>query len=153
MIPGAVLTSFSFSASNRTTYRPTNDMCLMRTMHSPDFCDACIEGLWWSLLQPLSLIDSITQTTNDNGSTTVGLELLPLADFRPNPRDTESYTISWFDSDGNLIEGWANQTMVLVGTDVELVEVEVRFATTQVRLDPNGVLIDQESITVEKARS
>jgi hypothetical protein len=124
----------------------------MRTMHSPDFCDACIEGLWWSLLQPLSLIDNITQTINDNGTTTIGLGLLPLADFRDNPRDTESYTISWFDSGGSPIEGWANQTIVWVDTDVELVEVEVRFATTQVRLDPNGVLVDQESITLGGGR-
>jgi hypothetical protein len=35
----------TYSATNATTYRPTNSHCLMRSMYSVDFCDACIEGL------------------------------------------------------------------------------------------------------------
>ncbi|KFA63875.1 hypothetical protein S40285_10215 [Stachybotrys chlorohalonatus IBT 40285] len=140
----------TYSASNATTYRPTDRLCLMRTMHSVDFCDACIEGLWWSLLRPLNLIDGITQRARTDGVTNVTLELLPLAQFREIPNSAEeSYTIQWFDSDGGVLAEWANSTTALISQELGEVEVEVRFSTEQVRLDPQNVMLERETIEVQ----
>ena len=125
----------------------------MRTMNSVDFCDACIEGLWISLLRPLSLIDDITQTAQSDGSTNVTLELLPLAEFREIPRESEEdYTILWYAADGEtVLEPWTNQTSALLGKCVKSFEVEVRFHTEQVRVDEDGILVHRESFDVEKS--
>lgn len=123
----------------------------MRTMHSVDFCDACIEGLWWSLLRPLTLIDDVTQTPQCDGFTNVTLELLPLAEFREIARPTaESYTIHWYDADGEtILEEWTNQTSALVSKEAGSFEVEVRFWTEQVRVDNDGVLVHRGRYDVE----
>ncbi|KAI2619552.1 IgA peptidase M64-domain-containing protein [Hypomontagnella submonticulosa] len=136
----------TFSASNKTTYRPTNDFCLMRDTYSANFCDACIEGLWESLLKPLSLIDNVTQVVQSDGSTNVTLDLLPLAQFRkvPNPH-AESYTILWYGADENVVlEKWTNSTSALIGPDIAEFGVEVTFWTEQVRVDKASVLKEKE---------
>lgn len=141
----------TWDISNRTTYRPTNDLCLMRTMHSPDFCDACIEGLWRALLEPLSLIDNITQTAQSDGFTEVSLELLPLAQFRENPRDTEAYAITWYGANNSTLDEFANKTTALIGQEVAEGSVFVEFLTDQVRVDEQGVLTARESFEVKKS--
>lgn len=118
-------------------------------MHSVDFCDACIEGLWRSLLSPLTLVEEVTQISHSETQTNVTLALLPLAELREIPRTTEAYTISWYDADGTEIEDWANKTSVLVEKDAGSLEVEVRFWTTQVRVDENGVLTYKGTIDLE----
>lgn len=120
----------------------------MRTMHSVDFCDACIEGLWQSLLRPLTLIDGVTKVVQPDGHTNVTLELLPLAEFREIPRPTaESYTITWFGPDGETaIRDFGNKTSVVVNKCATKLEVEVRFQTEQVRVDTGGVLVHRETI-------
>lgn len=140
-----------FSSRNVTSYRPTNDLCLMRDTYSSNFCDACIEGLWLSLLGRLALIDNITQDAQPDGSTNATLNLLPLANLRqvPNPHQ-EAYTILWYGVDGTtVLEDWTNSTTALLGPDITEFGVEVRFTTEQVRVDSAGVLVQKERYSVE----
>ncbi|CAI6334414.1 unnamed protein product [Periconia digitata] len=141
----------TFSASNRTTYRPTNDKCLMRTMQSVDFCDACIEGLWLSLMNPLSLIDNVTQVAQPDGSTNVTLDLLPLAQFRQVPNNhAETYTILWYGADEDVVlDEFTNSTSALIDSGTTDFGVEVRFWTEQVRVDRNEVLVLKERYEIE----
>lgn len=44
---------------NTTTYRPTNEGCLMRMVGTSRFCSVCQEGLWGSLLEKVRLIDEV----------------------------------------------------------------------------------------------
>jgi hypothetical protein len=125
-------------------------MCLMRSMYSVDFCDACIEGLWMSLLGPLSLIDNVTQVAQPDGATNVTLELLPLAQFRDVPNDRESYTIFWYGADEEeVLEEWTNQTTALFGPGIAEFGVEVKFSTTQIRIDTAGVTVESERYAIE----
>ncbi|KAI0014013.1 IgA peptidase M64-domain-containing protein [Xylariaceae sp. FL0662B] len=140
----------TFSDTNETTYRPTNDLCLMRGLYSVNFCNACIEGLWLSLLSPLTLIDNVTQAAQSDGSTSVTLDLLPLAEFRqvPNAHE-EAYTILWYGADENVVlEEWTNSTSALIGPDVAEFGVKVEFWTEQVRVDSDGVLVQNFVIIV-----
>lgn len=122
----------------------------MRTMHSVDFCDACIEGLWLSLMRPLSLIEAITQEAQPDGSTNVTVDLLPLAEFRDVPRESESYTILWYDADEeSILEQWTNQTSALIDEGAASFEIEVTFTTEQVRVDSSGLLTLRERFDVE----
>ncbi|KAI6086036.1 IgA peptidase M64-domain-containing protein [Hypoxylon rubiginosum] len=140
----------TFSSSNRTTYRPTNDLCLMRSTYTGNFCSACIEGLWISLLSSVSLVDNVTQIAAADGSTNVTLELLPLAQFRqgPYPR-AEGYEITWYGADeGVVLAEYANSTSALIAADTEEFGVEVRFWTEQVRVDEDDVLVFKERYAV-----
>lgn len=122
----------------------------MRTMYSVDFCDACIEGLWWSLLRPLSLIDNVTQVAQPDGATNVTIELLPLAQFREIPRGNEAYTILWYGADGEtVLDQWTNQTSALIDEGATTFEVEVTFWTEQVRVDNDGLLTLREKYDIE----
>lgn len=123
----------------------------MRTMHSVDFCDACIEGLWQSLLRPLTLIDEVTTSVQEDGRKIVTLDLLPLAEFRQVPRDTvESFSVHWYIPDGEtLIEGVTNETSIIVAKCVTSLEVEVTFHSEQVRVDTGGVMVDRQTISLE----
>ncbi|KAF3055261.1 hypothetical protein GL218_07476 [Daldinia childiae] len=130
---------------------PTNNLCLMRDTYSSNFCDACIEGLWLSLLGRLTLIDNITQEVQLDGSTNATLNLLPLANLRevPNPHQ-EAYTIFWYGVDGiTILSDWTNNTSALLGPDVTEFGVEVRFWTEQVRVDSADVLVQKERYSVE----
>ncbi|KAI2606583.1 IgA peptidase M64-domain-containing protein [Hypoxylon sp. NC1633] len=140
----------TFSDRNRTTYRPTNDFCLMRNTYRGDFCSACIEGLWLSLLEKLTLVDNITQTAQPDSSTNVTLELLPLAQFRQMPYSREeAYTILWYGEDENIVlDEWTNGTSALFGSDVAEFGVEVRFWTEQVRVDEDDVLVFRKRYAV-----
>ncbi|KAF8143807.1 IgA peptidase M64-domain-containing protein [Mycena galopus ATCC 62051] len=139
----------TFSMENRTTYRPTNDDCLMRRRQVPipNFCKACLEGLWLALLKDISLIDGIDEscaatTMASSSSTTLTLHLVPLAQFRAAGAVhgmNESYTVTWRDlKDGRVLEKLANKTEVAVGPG--RYGVEVKYATSEVRLDREGRL-------------
>ncbi|TFY81167.1 hypothetical protein EWM64_g2845 [Hericium alpestre] len=137
-----------FSETNATSYRPTNEDCLMRLTTTPHFCRACVEGLWLSLLGRVDPIDDLTATcVQDAASKTwkhaVNATLLPLGQFRAEaPLVKESYTISW-KKDGRALEDFANKTVVLVddGDDaLGVYEVGVEFVTEEVRSDPDGLL-------------
>lgn len=115
-------------------------------MHSPDFCDACIEGLWISLMTPLALVDKVTKTAGQQGTTNVTLDLLPLAQFRDKPRSTESYSIRWLGANGSVLNEWTNKTSALISRSVGKVDVDIQFSTTQVRVDSAKVLQHRETI-------
>ncbi|KAI1755979.1 IgA peptidase M64-domain-containing protein [Xylaria castorea] len=140
----------TFSDTNETSYRPTNDYCTMRSIYSPNYCYACLEGLWLALLKPLSLIENVTQTAQPDGSTKVSLDLLPLAEFREIPiPHQEAYTILWYGADENVVlEQWSNSTSALLGPDVTEFGVEVRFSSEQIRVDKDGVSVEKERFVV-----
>ncbi|KAF7357461.1 hypothetical protein MSAN_01342200 [Mycena sanguinolenta] len=152
----------TFSQTNKTTYRPTNEDCLMRQVTTPNFCKVCIEGLWLALLQDVSLIDDITMTACSSLSsssainpepklTTLRLHLVPLAHLRtvPAPPEvTESYSITW-SKDGEVLHELANKTEVYV--EQGRYAVEVQYKTSEVRVDREGRLGAREEVTVECA--
>ncbi|KAI9147210.1 Hybrid signal transduction histidine kinase K [Paramyrothecium foliicola] len=142
----------TYSETNTTTYRPTNNDCLMRWTYTVDFCAACIEGLWWALLRPLSLIDSITQVARPTAVTNITLDLLDVAQFRKVPRPTEAYTIKWFNAANNSpLAQWTNRTSALINQSIAQVDVEVRLWTAQVKVDKEGLLVQKERIAVQKS--
>ncbi|KAJ7223899.1 IgA peptidase M64-domain-containing protein [Mycena haematopus] len=140
----------TYSVSNQTTYRPTNEDCLMRQVTTPNFCSACIEGLWLALLRNVSLIDGIEESCSalNPALTTLRLQLVPVAQFRAaGVRGvSESYTVTWR-RDGEVLEGLANRTEVKVERGVYV--VEVRYATSEVRVDREGRLGARAEYTVE----
>lgn len=46
----------TWDVQRRVTYRPTNAGCLMRNMTHTEFCPVCREGMWYQILQRISLI-------------------------------------------------------------------------------------------------
>jgi hypothetical protein len=122
----------------------------MRSIYSPNYCYACLEGLWLALLKPLSLIDNVTQTAQPDGSTRASLDLLPLAEYRKIPiPHREAYTILWYGADdGVVLEKWTNRTSALFSPNVTEFGVEVRFWSEQIRVDKDGVLIQKERYSV-----
>ncbi|KAI0824018.1 IgA peptidase M64-domain-containing protein [Trametes gibbosa] len=137
----------TFSDKNETSYRPTNEDCLMRIVTTPNFCKSCLEGLWHALLRRVSLIDDLRPTCTPSVSQpgtserTLDLSLVPLAHLRAHPVGVEeSYTITWF-KDGAIVEAFANQTrLVDDGDAVGSYAVHVQYATEEVRVDKDGLL-------------
>ncbi|KAF8143818.1 IgA peptidase M64-domain-containing protein [Mycena galopus ATCC 62051] len=146
----------TFSMANETTYRPTNEDCLMRQVTTPNFCKACLEGLWLALLKDISLIDRIDESCAaaamaSSSSTTLTLHLVPLAQFRAAGAVhgmNESYTVTWRDlKDGRVLERLTNKTEVTVGPG--RYGVEVKYATSEVLLDREGRLGTRMEYIVE----
>ncbi|KAH8822575.1 IgA peptidase M64-domain-containing protein [Flagelloscypha sp. PMI_526] len=122
----------TFSDKNITTYRPTNEDCLMRVVTSPDFCKACIEGLWLSVLRNISFIDDVSIRELSTEKVDVQLILIPLAQFGIGERPEEVYTITWFNNDGEPLASWANQTSAVLERSMTNFAVELKFWTAQV---------------------
>lgn len=145
----------TFSLKNETTFRPTNEDCLMRQVTTPNFCKVCIEGLWWSLLRRVDLIDELTTACAANGISgtvdfTADLQLVPLAGFRADAvAPKESYTIRWT-KDGEPLSQFSNKTRLAVdGADANAVySVDVTFTTEEVRLDKDGLLTSHLDIVL-----
>lgn len=88
-----LITFVRFSATNQTSYRPTNEDCLMRDVLTPNFCKICIEELWLRLLRRISIIEGA-----ESDCRTFSINLLPLAQFRINETLVgmeERYDILW----------------------------------------------------------
>ena len=140
---------------NTTTYRPTNEGCLMRTVVYPNFCPVCIEGLWLHLLKRVDLIDDIFVTCPfaPNQPISVGVELLRLAHLRkPEEKhlgSKESYSILW-KHDGVVVDPWTNSTIVEIQpNDVGgYWEVVVEFSTPEVRKDEQGYLLGKRNFNL-----
>ncbi|KAI0400442.1 IgA peptidase M64-domain-containing protein [Xylaria palmicola] len=145
----------TFSDVNATTYRPTNDLCPMRSIYSPDYCHACLEGLWLALLRPLALIDNVTQTAAPGGATEVSLDLLPLAQFRRVPIPAvrrEAYAVLWYGADeGVVLERWTNRTSAVFPRGVKEFGVEVRFSSESIRVDKDGLLVQKARFKVTQS--
>lgn len=144
----------TFSEKNETSFRPTNEDCLMRIVTTPNFCSACIEGLWHSILKRVDLIDDINATCllTPSGSLmrSFELSLVPIGQFREDDTKTlESYTIKW-SKDGAEIPDYENKTVLSVdGDERGEWEVEVEFTTEEVRTDPHALLKSWRGISVE----
>ncbi|KAI2470700.1 IgA peptidase M64-domain-containing protein [Annulohypoxylon bovei var. microspora] len=140
----------TFSDANETTFRPTNDLCLMRSVYSVDFCEACIEGLWLSLLGSVSLIENFTQTDEADGSTLATISLVPLAQFRETSSPyEEAYTILWYGSDDNvLLDDWTNKTSAFIVPRSTAFGVEVRFWSEQIRATNHSALVQRKRFRI-----
>ncbi|KXN82819.1 hypothetical protein AN958_02093 [Leucoagaricus sp. SymC.cos] len=140
----------TFFDKNETSYRPTNEDCLMRVVTTPNFCSVCLEGLWFSLLKRVDLIDSLTETCCINSESeghwfkTLSIDLIPLAHLRAPPgaeghreppRD-ELYTIRWM-KDGRTLGDFYGETSISLADEdaVGNYTVIVKFFTDEIRLD------------------
>ncbi|EAU86114.2 hypothetical protein CC1G_07193 [Coprinopsis cinerea okayama7 len=139
----------SYSNENVTTYRPTNDDCLMRNVVVPNFCKVCLEGLWLSLLRQLSLVDLFRASCQYNPESKkwfrlLEIVLLPLAQFRTEATRVnapqESYTIVW-KKDGAVLEEFTNQTMIAIESDesVGWYSWDLEFRTEEVRVQDGAL--------------
>ncbi|KAI1786873.1 IgA peptidase M64-domain-containing protein [Ganoderma leucocontextum] len=137
----------TFSEKNETTYRPTNEDCLMRIVTTPNFCRACVEGLWYALLRRVALIDGLAPSCSDSSPSALSnvkstrvldLALVPLAHLRDTPVD-----------DGVEVPAFANRTrLVDDGDALGSYVVKVRYWTEEVRVDPEGLLESVAVVTV-----
>lgn len=136
-----------FSNTNETSYRPTNDDCLMRAVTSPNFCRVCLETLWLKLLKKVSFIDKVTESCDEGLANppalfkTISLDLIPLAHLRTAAvSPVESYSVVW-KKDGQALEQFENKTQIqiLEGKAIGKYEVRVKFATDEVRI-PSSML-------------
>ena len=142
----------SFSLENSTTYRPTNEDCLMRIVTTPDFCKVCTEDLWLKLLKRVDLIDNINFGCPDaqSKSHAVSLELVPLAELRDAPvSQKESWAITWY-KDGKVVEAFTNKTSVDVDDNDagSLYTVDVQFFTEEIRVDKERLSASRRIFTV-----
>ncbi|KAI1088365.1 IgA peptidase M64-domain-containing protein [Rostrohypoxylon terebratum] len=142
----------TFSDLNETTFRPTNDLCLMRSVYSVDFCDACIEGLWLSLLGSVNLIENIIQTKDPypSGQLLVKIDLLPLGKYRTVENShEEAYEILWYGGEENIIiDDWTNKTHAFIVPGTTEFGIEVRFWSEQIRALENSALVDKRRFRI-----
>ncbi|KAF9524098.1 IgA peptidase M64-domain-containing protein [Crepidotus variabilis] len=132
-------------SENTTTYRPTNNDCLMRNVTVPQLCKSCMETLWNNFLGNISLVDNITESCTGTQKV-LDLHLLPLAQFRGIPvTPKEAYTITW-KKGGEPLENFKNQTRVLVDGDeaIGTYSIHVKFSTEEVRKPSSGLEKDVE---------
>ncbi|KAF9221527.1 hypothetical protein BS17DRAFT_710998 [Gyrodon lividus] len=130
----------TYSLDNETSYRPTNDDCLMRSVVKPNFCKVCLEGLWLSLLKRVDLIEDLRLTCSSPSTKMIEVDLVKLAQFREQPiKSAESYTIKW-SKDGQVLENFTNRTKVELENITGTYRVDVAYAIDEVRLDPQGYL-------------
>jgi len=143
----------TFSITNETSYRPTNEDCLMRIVTTPNFCAPCKEGLWKSLLTRINLLDSIWFRCNepdeqvDEWYLTFETELLPLGQFRMNTSasmptpEGEAFSIQWTVNSSPLPVFNNKTTLVIRDSersedDLTLYLMDVTLTTPEVRVDP-----------------
>jgi len=133
----------------------------MRAVTKPNFCKVCLEGLWLSLLKRVDLIDNIHEGCQWHAASdskgkwmkTLDLQLVPLAEFREIAVDVrESFSILWT-KDGKILNAFTNKTsFILEDNDaVGKYEVEVKFATEEVRVDSAGMLTAKAVYVVERS--
>ncbi|KAG1777226.1 IgA peptidase M64-domain-containing protein [Suillus placidus] len=143
----------TFSIDNDTSYRPTNDDCLMRSVTKPNFCKVCLEGLWLSLLKRIDLIDNFKIMCGTDRHRILEVDLVPLAEFREHPISSEeSYSIAW-SKDGKVLPQFANMTHIDVDDEVGTYHIDVQFSTEEVRVDKDGLLGASRSFTVTETCS
>ncbi|KAF8505368.1 IgA peptidase M64-domain-containing protein [Hysterangium stoloniferum] len=135
----------TFSMENTTTYRPTNEQCLMRIVTSPSFCSVCLEGLWMSLLKRVSLVDDVSVHIIDSTSYEVVVLTLDLIPFHPqaSPVVEDSYpqySIRW-EKDGRPMPQYFDQSQITAYSDVYgQWRAFVQLHTAEVKSDPYELL-------------
>ncbi|KAH9932711.1 IgA peptidase M64-domain-containing protein [Epithele typhae] len=144
----------TFSETNETSFRPTNEDCLMRIVTTPDFCKSCTEGLWHALLRRVSLVDGLAVGCASLAraaapSRVLDLALVPLAHLRAAPVGVDEALIITWTRDGVEVPEFANATrFVDDGGAVGSYAVRVRYATEEVRVDPDGLLEATAAVVV-----
>ncbi|KAH0832139.1 IgA peptidase M64-domain-containing protein [Lanmaoa asiatica] len=130
----------TYDLDNATSYRPTNDDCLMRSVVKPNFCKVCLEGLWLSLLKRIDLIEDLRVTCSGPSSRVVEVDLVRLAQLREQPIESpESYTIEWARNE-RVLEELTNFTKVELNDADGTYRVDVVYTIDEVRSDPRGYL-------------
>ncbi|KAH7885183.1 IgA peptidase M64-domain-containing protein [Phlebopus sp. FC_14] len=135
----------TYNLDNETSYRPTNDDCLMRSVTKPNFCNVCLEGLWLSLMKRVDLIETIRSTCttvplSNRHLRTIEVDVAKLAQFREEPIERkESYAITW-SSNGRVLDRFANRTQIKVPDEPGIYHVDVVYSIEEVRLDPGAYL-------------
>ncbi|KAF9241078.1 IgA peptidase M64-domain-containing protein [Melanogaster broomeanus] len=138
----------TYNLDNETSYRPTNDDCLMRSVVKPNFCKVCLEGLWLSLLRRVDLIEDLRSTCSGPSSKTIEVVLVKLAQFRELPiKSAESYMIQW-SKDGQVLERFTNRTTVELESTSGTYRVDVTYSIDEVRSDPKGYLTASRTFDV-----
>jgi len=147
----------TYSIDNHTSYRPTNEQCLMRIVTSPNFCSPCIEGLWLSLFNRINLVDGLggvchkPDDHSDEYHYKMDLHVIPLAQLRNDTpsldldklKHHESLNITWSNSEtGEVYSDYQNSTtFMLKDSDVQKwIRMDIEFHTDEVRSDPGGML-------------
>jgi len=138
----------TWSSSNRVTYRPTNELCLMRNMSSPVFCPICQEAIWIQFFKRISVIDNVTLTTAGS-NTQVSLALVQVAQLRPTPIIGESFLVNWFRNNAEdltlrNITQFTRPTASATGSW----RVTAQFITPEVRSDPSKLLTASKTFTI-----
>lgn len=139
-----------FSDANKTTYRPTNEECLMRMVTTPNFCKVCMEGLWLALLSRVKLIESFTNKCEGTGHR-FDLQLVPFAQWRGNPIPEEKYLIEWT-RNGTILPQFANQVNIKVPFSEEIgtYSAKVELKTPEVKVDTKRRLSDSRTVQIIK---
>ncbi|KAH6908880.1 IgA peptidase M64-domain-containing protein [Coprinopsis sp. MPI-PUGE-AT-0042] len=151
--PGYVGFYPTFSSSNQTSYRATNENCLMRNMTHPTFCSICKERLWLVLFAGLNVTESVAESCSAEGKKVLEVKLLPFAQFRETPIAGEVYTVVW-KWDGQVLSDFANLTQVEITSQVTgTYTVEAQFHTDEVRTEENWDLIGSIDYAVSNACS
>ncbi len=138
----------------------------MRVVTTPDFCKACTEGLWLSLLKRVNLIDNLTEscirvTSSSDWVKSLTIDLVPLAHLRlpdsvvqreGETINNEAYAITWT-KDGVVQDEFTNQTSISIFDSSSLGKyvVSVQFYTDEVRVDKDGLL--KSSLEYDVTRS
>ncbi|KAI0682809.1 IgA peptidase M64-domain-containing protein [Cytidiella melzeri] len=143
----------TYSLDNTTTYRPTNEACLMRIVTTPDFCKVCTEDLWLKLLKRVDLIDDVEIGCSKAGTRVVSLKLVPLAELRDVPvTQTESWAITWY-KDGKVLDAFTNTTTVDLGDKHAFgtYTIDVQFFSEEIRVDKEGLTASRRNFTIDQS--
>ncbi|KAG8830081.1 hypothetical protein FRC17_005475 [Serendipita sp. 399] len=141
----------TFTMLNETTYRPTNQGCLMRQVVLPNFCKPCTEGLWLQLLKRIELIDDLS-VIYDIKSENVFVQVVPvpLGQFRGEaPTGPEFIDIVWT-LNGTLVEAHNNQTQFFmpVSEAIGSWKVSLTLSTHEVKVDERGYLTSVRNFVI-----
>ncbi|KXN73686.1 hypothetical protein CONCODRAFT_3372 [Conidiobolus coronatus NRRL 28638] len=122
--------------------RPTKDYCLMRNITSANFCNVCKEGMWYSFLSKITLIDDVKVK---NHIATVSP--VKLGKLRPQNQRIkgENLKIRWY-RDG--VHHWFYNDLLQVPVYSGNWNVTVQLETPEVRSDPKNLLTSTKSFKV-----
>ena len=126
------------------SYRPTNDLCIMRNMTSTKFCPICTEGFHLNFLQKIKLIDGLNVTCSGNTGTAT-LQAIPYGQFSKSSPSDVYFDISW-SKDGKVQEALAGKTSASNLASGSY-DVSLKFNTPHVRLE-SKYLTDKRTFKV-----
>lgn len=150
--PGYIGAFPTWSTGGTKTYRPTDEMCLMRDLESSSFCPICKEGMWLQFLRRMTLLDGVV-VTGAASNLKVRLRAVPLAQLRKQivPGLSEKYKVVW--KKGGIAQPHLEDAFSFSGSEAELIgnwEVTLTYETSEVRKDDDNLLTAQSTFTIEK---